>query len=254
MSRSVHHAVEQIARDLQTCGVRQGGMVLVHSSLSSMGYVPGGAASVVQGFLEALGPEGTLLMPALSFDYVRPDRPFFDIRRTPSCVGMITECFRQWPGVKRSLQPTHSVCGLGPGAETLLSEHQLDDTPCGRHSPYRRLRSGGGQLVFLGCGTRCNTSMHAVEELVRPPYLFSRKVEYHVTREDGSSKAMFCWRHGFSGWRQRYDRLNALLSEDELYTGNVMAATVHVMECRAVWRRALTMLKDSTFFFVERHV
>jgi len=64
--------VAEIAEALQQLGVRPGGVLLVHSSLSSLGYVPGGPETVIQALLKALGPGGTLLMPALSYLYVTP--------------------------------------------------------------------------------------------------------------------------------------------------------------------------------------
>ena len=103
----IHH----ISEDLSALGVRRGGVLLVHSSLRSLGYVPGGAETVIRGLLHALGEEGTLLLPSLSYDHATPRNPYFDIRRTPSNVGAIAEYFRQRPGTLRSMHPTHSVCG-----------------------------------------------------------------------------------------------------------------------------------------------
>jgi len=244
-------ARQEIASALVAAGLRPGGAVLVHSSLRSLGYVPGGPETVVQGLLEALGTQGTLLMPALSYAFVDAARPLFDVRHTPSCVGAIPEHFRTRSGTLRSVNPTHSVCGVGPAAAEMLAGHILDETPCGPHSPYRRLRDRGGQILFLGCGLRPNTSMHAVEELVVPPYLFGSVVRYRVILADGREIAMSCRRHDFSSWRQRYDRLAALLGEDGLRTGKVLAATVHIVECRVMWERALAALRQDPFAFVE---
>ena len=72
-------AQKRIAEDLLSAGLRRGGAVFVHSSLRSMGIVPGGAETVIRGLLDALGPDGTLLVPALSYEYVDAARPVFDI-------------------------------------------------------------------------------------------------------------------------------------------------------------------------------
>jgi aminoglycoside 3-N-acetyltransferase len=122
---------ERIASDLAAAGLARGGTVLVHSSLSSLGRVEGGAETVTGGLLDALGPDGTLLMPALSYAAVTAACPRFDLRSTPSNIGLIPETFRRMPGVLRSLHPTHSVCGVGPRAEALLGAQQGDRTPCG---------------------------------------------------------------------------------------------------------------------------
>ena len=105
-----------LVRDLLALGVRPGGVLLVHSSLKALGPAAGGPAAVIEALREALGPGGTLLMPALSYATVTRVNPVFDQKATPSCVGVIPETFRRMAGVRRSLHPTHSVCACGPMA------------------------------------------------------------------------------------------------------------------------------------------
>lgn len=107
--------------------------------MRSLGKVPGGAETVVLGMLQALGEDGTLLMPALSYAHIDAENPVFDVLNTPSCVGALPEYFRTRPGTIRSVHPTHSVCGVGIQAESLLKNHHLDTTPCGEHSPLSRI-------------------------------------------------------------------------------------------------------------------
>jgi aminoglycoside 3-N-acetyltransferase len=253
MSASEIETQNRIAVDLIECGLRPGGIVLVHSSLSSMGYVPGGAETAIRGLLAALGPEGTLLLPALSYEYVGAGQRVFDLLHTPSNVGTIPEHFRTRQGALRSICPTHSVCGVGPLAEAILGEHHLDETPCGPHSPFRRLRDLGGQILFLGCGLGPNTSMHGVEELARPPYLFGEMITYRVILADGDEISLPLRHHGFQGFRQRYERIEPLLVlGKELRVGKVLAATAYLLEAQAMWQKALAALEKDKLFFVER--
>lgn len=246
-------AQRRIASDSLSAGLRPGGIVLVHSSLSSMGRVPGGPETVIRGLTRALGPEGTLLLPALSYEHVGARQPVFDLLRTPANVGVIPEHFRKRPGTVRSVHPTHSVCGIGPRLHDILGEHHLDQTPCGEHSPYRKLRDLSGQILFLGCGLRPNTSMHGVEELAKAPYLFGEMVAYRIILPDGGEMSLRCRRHSFAGWRQRYDRVESLLRPGkEIKTGRVLGAGAHVVESRAMWERALEALESDPFHFVER--
>ncbi|MCD6333813.1 MAG: AAC(3) family N-acetyltransferase [Candidatus Latescibacteria bacterium] len=246
-------AQQRIAQDLLSSGLRKGGAVLVHASLRSMGHVPGGAETVIRGLLDALGPDGTLLMPALSYTYVNAAHPVFDVLRTPSNIGTIAETFRTRLGTMRSVCPTHSVCGVGTQAEHLLKDHHLDESPCGSHSPYRMLRDAGGQILFLGCGLKPNTSMHGVEELVEPPYLFGPILSYRIILPDGTETHLNCRRHDFAGYAQHYDRIGPLLKEEEdgLKMGTVLAAAIHILECRAMWSQAWAALQRDPFFFVE---
>lgn len=241
----------RLAADLRALGVRLGGVLLVHSSLRSLGPLRGGAETVVLGLLDALGVEGTLLMPALSYETVGAHNPAFDVRHTPSCVGALSEYFRTRARTQRSIHPTHSVAGVGPHAATLLGDHMQSTTPVGPNSPFRKLRDVGGQILFLGCGLRPNTSMHGVEELVEPPYLFAGFVNYRVALADGSEAEMRVRSHDFAGWAQRYDRLGPLLEGRGLRAGPVMQARAHLLEAGPMWEIAQAALVRDPLYFVE---
>jgi len=119
--------VETLKRDLSAVGVRPGSVLLVHSSLSALGWICGGAVAVIQALLETLGSEGTLVMPTFTTaltdprnwqhppvledwkDTIRRETPPFDPLRTPTWqMGRIAETFRTWPNVVRSLHPHSS--------------------------------------------------------------------------------------------------------------------------------------------------
>jgi aminoglycoside 3-N-acetyltransferase len=232
-------------------GVRPGGVLLVHASLRSLGEVEGGAETVVQSLLEALGPQGTLLMPALSYRMVGPKSPVFNVLTTLSCVGALPEYFRTRPGTQRSVHPTHSVSGAGRQAQELLGEHIRSTTPCGPYSPFAKLPEVGGQILFLGCGLRPNTSMHAVEEKIEPVYLYGEEVDYEVILADGSRQRMLVRSHAFEGWNQRYDRLAQHLSAPDLRQGNVLTANCYLVEAAGMWAAALRAMRQDPLCFVE---
>ena len=242
----------RIADGLLASGLSVGGAALVHASLSSFGWVPGGPETVIRGLLRALGSGGTLLLPALSHGYVTSDQPLFDVSGTPSCVGAISELLRLRDGTTRSIHPTHSVCGVGHEVARYLGDHQRDDTPCGPHSPYRRLRDLGGQVMFLGCGLRPNTSIHGVEEIAEAPYLFGETVDYQVVLPDGTRREVRCRRHAFKGWGQRYDRVEPLMPPGRIRTGRVLEATARILDCRAMWDVALEAMARDPYHFVEK--
>ena len=246
-----HDHQRRLAEDLLALGLQPGSALLVHSSLSALGYVHGGAETVVRGLLEALGPEGTLLLPGLSYATVHGGNPVFDVARTPCCVGAIPEHFRARPGTLRSVNPTHSMCGVGPLAEALLGEHLLDDTPCGPHSPWRKLPQVDGSILFLGCGLGPNTSMHGVEEVARPPYLFGPMLSYRIIHADGHETTMNVRRHNFAGCRQRYDRIALLHAGDWIRQERVLQAEAYLVRAASMWEAALAAFGKSHFYFVE---
>jgi len=240
-----------LSSQLRELGVRRGGVLLVHSSLRSLGRLAGGAEEVVASLLDALGPDGTLLFPALSYASVLPAWPHFDARTTPACVGALPEYFRTRPGTLRSIHPTHSVAGAGKDAAELLAGHERDHTPVGPHSPFTRLAQADGQILFIGCGLRPNTSMHGVEELAEPPYLYGEPLDYHIHLADGSQQIMRVRRHNFAGWDQRYERIAELLGAPALRAGMVLSAECHLLEASALWTAGLAALRRDPLFFVE---
>lgn len=157
--------------DFKKIGIVKGDALLVHSSLSKIGFVQDGPATVIQALLETIGTTGTLLMPSFpakgrNKDYLQ-QHPLFDVMNTPSAMGIITEEFRKMPGVKRSLHPTDPVCAFGPLAEYLTSTHIGRLTPYDEESPFRKLAAKNGKILMLGTTLNgAGTSLHTLEDAV----------------------------------------------------------------------------------------
>jgi aminoglycoside 3-N-acetyltransferase len=183
--------VQSLTDDLSALGVSSGTTLLVHSSLGSLGWVCGGAVSVVLALEKALGPEGTLAMPTHSGDMSEPSRwrnppipeswwetvrqemPPFDVDMTPTRgVGVIAECFRKQKGTLRSAHPSVSFAARGPRAKELTEDTSLD-FPTGDGSFLARLYDMDGWVLLLGADFRSATSLHLAEYRARYP---SRKV------------------------------------------------------------------------------
>jgi aminoglycoside 3-N-acetyltransferase len=246
----MNHILTQITSDLHQHGVRPGDILLVHASLRSLGHVPGGAETVIRALLQAVGEDGSLLMPALSYE--QQPAHIHSTRHTPSNVGAIPESFRRRAGTLRSVHPTHSVCGVGPVVEALFRDHPLDRTPCGPHSPFHRFPDLGGKILMLGCGLRPNTSMHALEEYVVPPYLFGPERLYTITGWDGRTYTQAYITHNFAGWEQRYDRVADLPDPGFLRRGQVLEAESYLLEAAGLKTAVLAKMSADPMFFVDK--
>ena len=247
-----HDCSEKMAAAIRDLGVLPGETVLVHSSFKSLGPIAGGIETVVWSFLQAIGTDGTLLMPALSYALRPPET--FDVRLTPTNVGAIPEYFRAREGTRRSLHPTHSVCAVGRRMRELLDDHELDCTPCGRHSPFRKITETRGKIVMLGCGVRPNTTMHDIEEYVEPPYLYDGQTCLFTIRDRHGNVCQKEYRtHGFKshGYTQRYDRVMELDSCSFVCRGQVLQASAVVFDAPGLKSAVIAKLKEDPYFFVD---
>ena len=173
--------VESLQADLHALGVKPGMVVLVHSSLSAMGWVCGGSVAVIAALQKALGSTGTLVMPAHSPDLTEPsgwesppvpeswwpvireNMPAYDPELTPTrSMGIIAETFRKQRGVLRSAHPQVSFCACGPQASRITNNHALA-FGMGEHSPLARIYDLHGFVLLLGVDHGNNTSMHLAE-------------------------------------------------------------------------------------------
>ena len=172
---------ESLAADLHALGLRAGMAVIVHSSLSSIGWVNGGSVAVVQALLDVITPDGTLIMPAHSGEYsdpsywqhppvseawwqiIRDTMPAFDPRFTPTRgMGRTAETFRTWPDALRSSHPQDSFAAWGCHAEFITADHALENG-LGDQSPLARIYDLDGHVLLLGVPHGNNTSFHLGE-------------------------------------------------------------------------------------------
>lgn len=175
-------------RGLEVLQVPKDKPVLVHSSLSAFGFVPGGPQTMLDGIQNYLHPKVTIVLPTHSWNLVSRGLRTFDANSTPSCVGSVTQWFRQQPGVVRSLHPTHSIAAIGRGAEELASGHDQCDTPCGSGTPYHKLLSSSGTILLLGAPLDSNTCYHTLEALAGVDYLLQNEpTQFDITDTHGRS-------------------------------------------------------------------
>ena len=162
-------------------GLKPGNIVLVHTCLSKLGWVSGGAITVIRALQQVVRSYGTIIMPAHSGDYsdpelwenppvptdwwpkIRDTMPAFDPEIAPTRgVGIVAELFRNFPDVLRSDHPHVSFTAWGESAMELLGTHSLEDS-LGEGSPLARIYEADGLVLFLGAGFDSNTSFHLAE-------------------------------------------------------------------------------------------
>lgn len=248
-STAVPATAASLRADLEALGLAPGSTVMVHTSLSALGYVVGGAESVVDALQAAIGPRGTLMMPTHSSQYtdpagwrnppVRPEwvetmrasMPPWHADRSPTrLMGAVAEHFRHRAGVRRSVHPTVSAAAVGPDASALLDGHELDQG-LGEASPQARLYDLDGQVLLLGVSHENNTCLHLSEYRAASPgctFLAqsspmtvdgeTRWVSHHEIDEDNDFEAIG----------------EAFAATGAQRSGPVGAGIAHLMQARAV--------------------
>lgn len=187
-----------IVDDLRSIGIEEGDTLLVHSSMSKIGYLEHGPETIVSALLEVVGSKGNVLMPnspnpMLQLDYIQKLK-LFDVENSPSALGAITEFFRKLPEAKRSAHPTEPVSCIGPDSDYFVGDHFGCLTPYTDKSPFYRVAEKGGKILYIGvtldnAGTSLHTLEDAVEDFKYPVY-FKDTFIVDVKFKDGSTKQM----------------------------------------------------------------
>jgi aminoglycoside 3-N-acetyltransferase len=149
---------------------------MLHSAFGRAHGFRGSIERLTDVFIDAVGPDGHLLMVSLpyrssSFDYLNKGK-VFDVRKTPSMMGLVSELFRLRPDVLRSLHPTHPVLVRGPHAEDFIEAHPSCLFPCGPGSPFDKLAAANGLVVFFNVPFDNYTFFHYLEHMVSPRLAF----------------------------------------------------------------------------------
>jgi aminoglycoside 3-N-acetyltransferase len=245
VQRSIRTAAA-LARDLRVLGLRPGDTVLVHSALSRVGWVPGGAPAVVQALRDVVGTDGTLVVPTQTADnsdpagwqhppvpedwwpVIREHTPGFDPAVTPSGgMGRLPEAVRTWPGAVRSSHPQTSFAALGARAAQVVGVHDLDSR-CGERSPLATLELLDARVLLLGAGFGSCTTFHLAE--YRVPDLPRATHGCAVLTEAGRAWVSY---EDVDLDEEDFDRIGVAFQETgQVATGPVGDATCHLFGVR----------------------
>ena len=201
------HTFKTLTEDLEKSGLKRDDTILIHSSMKSMGEVEGRADTVLDVLMDYFGKDGLLVFPTLSYSNVNADQPIFDVRSTPSVVGILSQLFWQRPNVWRSLHPTHSVAAYGSEALPFVEGHERSNSPANSFSPWRKLILAKAKIMFLGTSICYNTFLHGVEEWGKAEDSLCKNLqELYVIDYNGVKHP--CFQHLYTGghWHY-YDRL-----------------------------------------------
>jgi len=243
---------EDFPGQLRALGLVDGDLVLVHSSMKALGTKKT-PQDLINDIITVIGPEGTLLVPALTYSNVSAEQPRFSVSKTEPCIGLIPGTFFHMDGVIRSVHPTHSICAWGKHAIDITSHHHIDETPVGPHSPLRKLPDYQGKILFIGDVLKSCTFMHGIEEIVEAPYaLQKQRTRYIIEDANGTISERHMYGHDFVGWRQEYQRIRDILHFPEIKSGKVGQADCFIIDASVLAEKAINKFKENFYYFVSK--
>ena len=244
---------EALVEAFAAAGLEPGDTLLVHSSYKSFGGVEGGPQAVIDALLAALTPAGTLIMPTFNFDFCRGEP--WDVRSTPSHMGILTELVRQDPRSCRVFHPIYSFAIIGRHQEALCRPRYTSSY--GPNSVFAKLRQLDGKMMVVGLSyTNSLTFFHHVEEMEGVDYRYMKPFTGLVTDWDGTtSEQTFTMlvRDLGRGVVTEVDPMGALMEAAGVVSVHPIGqAAVKLMKARDVYEfTAREMKRDPGLLFYE---
>jgi aminoglycoside 3-N-acetyltransferase len=231
---------------LERVGVHAGATVFLHSAWDEFYNFNGPPVDLVRLLQRHVGAEGTLAMPAFPLGVHLED--VFDVRRAPTGAGLIPEMFRRMPGVRRSINPVHSVTAIGPNADFLVRDHHRSETPWDQCSPYARLSDVDAVLVCMGLPRSFGfaTAQHCPESLLyhEIPYfrlVFGEPLTYRYRDETGQEGAHRIRRR--TG-RFRVGRIRRYIGPDQVRVTYVSNLRIQAISARYLIERLVELARQ----------
>ncbi|HEY2989751.1 MAG TPA: AAC(3) family N-acetyltransferase [Candidatus Binatia bacterium] len=237
----------QLIKTMRALGIARGEALMVHSSFDVAGGFTGSPSEFIDALIEVVGPEGHLLMvsmPYLSSTYAYLQQgKIFDVRKTVSQMGIISETFRRRSGVLRSQHPSHPILAFGPRAAWLTKDHENCLYPCGLGTPFDKLFQLRGKVLFFNVSFYTFTFFHYLEERIKSrldfPLFFPEPFEVPFIDLTGTRRIMRTYVYSLEANRRRrpeilkeeFDRQN-LVKERRLGNSHLqLIATEDAVRC-----------------------
>ena len=145
-------------------------------------------------------------------------QPRFDLRRTPSQMGLATELLRRSKGARQSRHPVYRVSALGPLAEALTHGHEVAGSPCGRGTPFDFMANHETWIVGIGKSFEVLTQVHHAEDVMGEEFPVPGEIGSGLTMTlvDGEEEIPFVLVHRGLRWRRNMWKLRDILGPDML--------------------------------------
>ncbi len=159
---------------IEKMGVEEGMVLFIHSSVDKLN-IDFSSLKLVNIITKIVGPDGTLVFPCWHYsgraeDYLSKPDVVFDVRKSPTMLGLLPELVRRSKHAFRSLHPINSFVAIGPAAQELLCEHHQDIYPNGEKSPLYKLLKYNSRIIGLGEKVVSLSFVHVVEDILKDKF------------------------------------------------------------------------------------
>ena len=246
---------KDISNALRTVGVKEGDILMVHSDIGSFGKLANADKefllhSLVESIQEVAGKEGTIIMPTFTYSFLKNEA--FDVQKSKSATGTLTEYFRNQDGVQRTIHPTHSVAVAGNRARQIMD---IGKGTFDKNSIFGKMHKFNGKILLFGVKFhKACTFIHYIEEMHQVPYRYMKKLRGKIIEnsKEYEDKFFFYYRYAFIS--------NSFLSfEDFLLKKNILKevkignSSISFIECEKLFDEGRYLLDKDALFFLKNN-
>ena len=229
-------------------GLTTGDVVLVHSSFKSFGEVKGSPQTVIDALISVIGDEGTLIVPRFNFDFSTYGTPW-DVRSTPSQMGIISEFARKDPRSRKVFHPIYPFSIIGKHADELVKHRYKGGY--GKDSIFHQLRVLDAKIIQIDKVYKSTTIIHHVEEMLKVDYKYYKDFTGYVIDENGR-KYKDTFNLYVRDWEKGYvtDVLpigKILEDEGVMKIDKIGDATVWYMKAEDVYQCTVNAIKKNSY-------
>lgn len=242
----------ELVLDFQKLGLTSGDILLVHSSYKSFGGVEGGPQTVIDALRSILTEQGTLIVPTFNYDFC--DGKPYDIKKTPSKMGIISELVRIDSNSKRTLDPVFSFAILGKHRDYLTSlknEHSF-----GPDSIFAKLRELDAKIMIIGLAyNESMTFFHHIEETQGCDYRYFKEFRGSVTGYDNverNEKIILFVRDIERGIQNSVDKMGLIMEQEGIVKNiTIGESTIKLMKVNDVYQRTVEEMKKNPHILIK---
>ena len=222
---------------MKSMGLKKDSIVFIHSSMTEFYNYTGSAEELIERIIKEIGENGTLLMPAYPKNQKFNEEVDFDVLKSPSGAGYLSELFRKRAGVMRSINLQHSVCAYGKLADYFTNEHHLSLTTWDERSPYYKMSQMDTLVFSFGLPYFLGTMIHCTESILRLKYqyfseFFKKQTMYTYKNEKGEISEHKYLTHDFARKRSKKKIIKKFFDSNQFHRTKLSNLNIEMVNAK----------------------